>query len=74
MTMRTRATSRSGSSGPGGGPRVVIFDAGDSPRVEVVDLPPSTEVGSVVRHAGGAWRIVATRTRSRVLIAVPVEH
>jgi len=64
----------SGSAGQRGGasrPRVVILDVGGDPRVEVLELPVSTTVGSAFRHLGREWRVVGLRPSSRVLIAKP---
>jgi hypothetical protein len=67
---------RSRANDGGGGlrrrrPRVVIFDAGTSTRVEVVDLPEGATLGSSICHLGRCWRVVGERPRSRVLIAEP---
>jgi len=53
------------------GPRVVIFDAPDSVRVAVVDLPEGAAVGDRICHDGRDWCITGSRTGTRVLIAEP---
>jgi hypothetical protein len=52
-------------------PRVVIFEGGGRPMVEVLELPGSAEVGARFCHSGTRWYVTATRTGNRVLIARP---
>jgi hypothetical protein len=52
-------------------PRVVVLGHGESARVEVLELPEATTLGSSFSYCGKSWRITASRTRSRVLIAEP---
>jgi len=54
-------------------PRVVIFDSGDDPRVEILDLPDVAGPGDLFCHSGTRWKVTATRTADRVLIARPIE-
>jgi hypothetical protein len=54
-------------------PRVVIFEGGDSPAVEVIELPEGVSLGTRFRHLGTRWQVMATRTGDRVLIARPAE-
>lgn len=68
-------SSRSGRKGTGihgGRPRVVIFESGDEPTVEVLELPESATLGDLFCHCGTTWRVMATRTGDRVLIARPI--
>jgi hypothetical protein len=66
------------SEGPGasasqvGRPRVVIFELENGPRVEILELPDSATLGDSFCHSGTEWRVMATRTGDRVLIARPV--
>ena len=55
-----------------GRPRVVIFELDNGPRVEILDLPESATLGDSFCHGGTEWRVMATRTGDRVLIARPV--
>ncbi len=52
-------------------PRVVILDSGESPQVEVLDLPPSVTLGASFQHSGQSWQVTGLRTGQRVLIAQP---
>jgi hypothetical protein len=67
------------STGPGSldaadeRPRVVIFDDGGEPTVEIIDLLEAAFPGDVFCHCGTRWQVTATRTGNRVLIARPVE-
>ena len=69
------------SSGPAGPdaadvrlerPRVVIFELESGPTVEILELPESATLGDSFCHSGTEWRVMATRTGDRVLIARPV--
>jgi len=53
-------------------PRVVIFELASGPRVEILELPESASLGDSFCHSGTTWRVMATRTGDRVLIARPV--
>ena len=55
-----------------GRPRVVIFEDDGEPRVEILELPESAHLGDLFCHCGMHWKIMATRTGNRVLIARPV--
>ena len=55
-----------------GRPRVVIFELESGPRVEILELPESATLGDSFCHSGTEWRVMATRTGDRVLIARPV--
>lgn len=50
-------------------PRVVIFNISDTPRVEVLELPESANLGHRICHHGRVWRVTGIRTGDRVLIA-----
>ena len=50
---------------------MVIFEAGSSTQVEVLELPGSVAPGARFSHSGTTWRITGTRTRERVFIARP---
>lgn len=66
--------SELGSNGiRGERPRVVIFESEGKPRVEVVELPESASLGDCFCHSGTTWRVMATRTGERVLIARPAQ-
>ncbi len=52
-------------------PRVVVLGHGESARVEVLELPEATTLGSSFSYCGKSWRITASRTSNRVLIAEP---
>lgn len=54
-----------------GRPRVVIFELESGPTVEILELPDSATLGDNFRHSGTEWRVMATRTGDRVLIARP---
>lgn len=54
-------------------PRVVIFDGGGDPRVEIVDLPDVVGPGDLFCHSGTKWQVTATRTGDRVFIVRPAE-
>jgi len=54
-------------------PRVVIFDGKGEPRVEIIDLPDVSGPGDFFCHSGTRWKVTATRTGDRVLIARPIE-
>ena len=53
-------------------PRVVIFELESGPTVEILELPDSATLGDSFCHSGTEWRVMATRTGDRVLIARPV--
>lgn len=55
-----------------GRPRVVIFELDNGPRVEILELPESATLGDSFCHSGTEWRVMATRTGDRVLIARPI--
>jgi len=55
-----------------GRPRVVIFEFDIGPRVEILDLPESATLGDSFCHSGTEWKVMATRTGDRVLIARPI--
>ena len=57
---------------PHGRPRVVIFECEGEPRVEILELPETATLGACFCHSGTEWRVMATRTGDRVLIARPV--
>lgn len=69
--MHADRRSRPGDSGRSLRPRVVILDAGESPRVEILELPTSATVGTSFRHCGQHWQVTGLRTSQRVLIAEP---
>jgi hypothetical protein len=52
-------------------PRVVILDAGESPQVEILELPPSVTLGASFQYSGQSWQVTGLRTGQRVLIAEP---
>ena len=54
-----------------GRPRVVIFECEGEPRIEILELPESAALGDCFCHSGTEWRVMATRTGDRVLIARP---
>ena len=58
--------------GPYGRPRVVIFESEGEPRIEILELPETAALGDCFCHSGTEWRVMATRTGDRVLIARPV--
>jgi hypothetical protein len=53
-------------------PRVVIFELDSGPKVEILELPESASLGDSFCHSGTEWRVMATRTGDRVLIARPI--
>ena len=53
-------------------PRVVIFELESGPTVEILELPEAATLGDSFCHCGTEWRVMATRTGDRVLIARPV--
>ena len=53
-------------------PRVVIFEFDSGSRVEILELPESASLGDIFCHSGTEWRVTATRTGDRVLIARPL--
>lgn len=55
-----------------GSPRVVILEAEDGPRVEIVELSERIGPGDLFCHCGTHWQVTATRTGERVLIARPL--
>jgi hypothetical protein len=55
-----------------GRPRVVIFEFDSGPKVEILELPESASLGDFFCHSGTRWKVMATRTGDRVLIARPV--
>jgi hypothetical protein len=71
-TPPTRSGSLNGNDSRQGRPRVVIFEAEGGPRVEILELPESATLGDSFCHSGTTWRVMATRTGDRVLIAHPV--
>lgn len=54
-----------------GRPRVVIFEGEGETVVEVLELPESVVPGTFFCHCGTDWKVTATRTGCRVLIARP---
>jgi hypothetical protein len=50
---------------------VVVLGHGEAARVEVLELPESTTLGSNFSYCGTSWRVTASRTSDRVLIAEP---
>jgi hypothetical protein len=60
-----------GVEGHFGRPRVVIFEFDNGPKVEIVELPESASLGDSFCHSGTRWKVMATRTGDRVLIARP---
>ena len=52
---------------------MVILDSGETPRIEVVDLPESATLGTAFCHLGRMWLVTGLRSRSRVLFAQPSE-
>ena len=68
---RSRTGKSSRDSDVGIRPRVVILDTGESPQVEVLDLPASVTVGASFKHSGQSWQVTGLRTGQRVLIAQP---
>ena len=67
-----RSKGRGAAEGQLGRPRVVIFELDNGPRVEILELPESASLGDSFCHSGTEWRVMATRTGDRVLIARPV--
>ncbi len=66
-------TLASGTEDPGPDrPRVVIFELESGPRVEILELPEAATLGDHFCHSGTEWRVMATRTGDRVLIARPI--
>lgn len=55
-----------------GRPRVVIFEFDNGPKIEIVELPESASLGDSFCHSGTRWKVMATRTGDRVLIARPI--
>jgi hypothetical protein len=55
-------------------PRVVVLGHGETARVEVLELPEATTLGSSFSYCGRSWRITASRTSDRVLIAEPTRN
>jgi hypothetical protein len=51
---------------------VVIFELDSGPKVEILELPESACLGDSFCHSGTEWRVMATRTGDRVLIARPI--
>lgn len=49
----------------------MIFESEGEPRVEILELPESAALGDSFCHCGTEWRVMATRTGDRVLIARP---
>ena len=68
----TRSEGPEGSESQLGRPRVVIFELENGPRVEILELPESATLGDSFCHSGTEWRVMATRTGDRVLIARPM--
>ncbi len=60
------------NQGPSG-PRVVIFEGQAPPRIEVVDLPGKTSIGTRICHRGTSWLVTGLRTHDRVIICSPAE-
>lgn len=79
MNANDKFDRRSSRSGPGSDhysperPRVVILEAEGEPRVEVLNLPDASSLGDCFCHSGTRWKVTATRTGDRVLIARPAE-
>lgn len=69
----SRPTGPEALRGFAGRPRVVIFDDGGEPTVEIIELPEEAFPGDVFCHSGTRWQVTATRTGDRVLIARPIE-
>ena len=67
-----RSESRGTTESQLGRPRVVIFELENGPRVEILELPESATLGDSFCHSGTEWKVMATRTGDRVLIARPV--
>jgi hypothetical protein len=53
---------------------VVVLGHGEAARVEVLELPEATTLGSSFSYCGRSWRITASRTSDRVLIAEPTRN
>lgn len=68
-----RRTFAGGSGRRSGGvrPRVVIFDAGCEPDIEVLQLSECIGIGAHLRHHGTEWTVTEERRASRVLYAKP---
>jgi hypothetical protein len=69
---QARAEGQEGVEAHLGRPRVVIFELDSGPKVEILELPESASLGDSFCHSGTEWRVMATRTGDRVLIARPV--
>ena len=69
----SRSTGSEALEAFAGRPRVVIFDAGGEPTVEIIELPEKALCGDVFCHSGTRWQVTATRTGNRVLIVQPAE-
>jgi hypothetical protein len=54
-------------------PRVVVFECGGHPRVEVVELPRVTTIGTRIRHRGTSWLVTGLRTHERVVFCRAIE-
>ena len=50
----------------------MIFESDGEPSVEILELPESATLGDSFCHSGTEWRVMATRTGDRVLIARPI--
>lgn len=68
----SRSRPHDPAESPHGRPRVVIFECEGEPRVEILELPETAALGDCFCHSGTEWRVMATRTGDRVLIARPV--
>jgi hypothetical protein len=69
---KPRAAGRQADGESLGSPRVVILEAEDGPRVEIVELSERIGPGDLFCHCGTRWQVTATRTGERVLIARPL--
>jgi hypothetical protein len=69
---KPRAARRKADGEGLGSPRVVILEAEDGPRVEIVELSECIGPGDSFCHCGTRWQVTATRTGERVLIARPL--
>lgn len=69
----SRSTARGSLDAMAERPRVVIFDDGEEPTVEIIELLEAAFPGDVFCHSGTRWQVTATRTGNRVLIVRPLE-
>jgi hypothetical protein len=70
---KRRAAGRKADGESPDSPRVVILEADDGPRVEIVELSERIGPGDLFCHCGTRWQVTATRTGERVLIARPLQ-